>query len=105
GGGPYVDAPGYGGSLIVWMNWKMKTGGWPFWCCCYWVDTQNRKHKEKGRWKKDMTNAEINAAPEKYLTDFWNDPLNFDESRKKGYPMGDAIRINGDGLLYYPGHD
>jgi len=31
--------------------------------------------------------------------------MNFDESRKKGYPMGDAIRINGDGLLYYPGHD
>jgi hypothetical protein len=105
GGGPYVDAPGYGGRSIVWMNWKMKTGGWQFWDCCYWVDTQNRKHKEGKRWKKDMTNAEINDHPEKYLTDFWNDPMNFDESRKKGYPIGDSIRINGDGLLYYPGYE
>jgi hypothetical protein len=105
GAGPYVDAPGYGGRSIVWMNWKMKTGGWQFWDCCYWVDTQNRKHKERGRWQKDMSYAEISANPGKYLTDFWNDPLNFDESRKQGYPIGDSLRINGDGLLYYPGHD
>ena len=105
GAGPYVDAPGYGGCSIVWMNWKMKTGGWQFWDCCYWVDTQNRKHRVKGRWQKDMTFAEINANPRKYLTDLWHDPLNFDESRKQGYPLGDSIRINGDGLLYYPGHD
>ena len=31
--------------------------------------------------------------------------MNFDESRKKGYPIKDSIRINGDGLLYYPGYD
>jgi hypothetical protein len=105
GAGPYVDAPGYGGRSIVWMNWKMKTGGWQFWDCCYWVDTQNRKHREKGRWQKDMTFAEINAHPAKYLSDLWNDPMNFDESRKQGYPLNDSLRINGDGLLYYPGHD
>ncbi|MBI3832688.1 MAG: DUF4091 domain-containing protein [Planctomycetes bacterium] len=105
GAGPYVDAPGYGGRSIVWMSWKMNLVGWQFWDCCYWVDKQNRKHKEGRRWRPDMTYAQINAEPEKYLTDLWNDPLNFDESRKKGYPMNDAIRINGDGLLYYPGHD
>jgi hypothetical protein len=31
--------------------------------------------------------------------------MNFDESRKQGYPLNDSLRINGDGLLYYPGHD
>ncbi|MCW8133147.1 MAG: DUF4091 domain-containing protein [Planctomycetota bacterium] len=105
GAGPYVDSPGYGGRSIVWMNWKMNLGGWQFWDCCYWVDKQNRKHKEGRRWVRDMTYAQINANPEKYLTDLWNDPLNFDETRKKGYPERDAIRINGDGLLYYPGYE
>jgi hypothetical protein len=105
GAGPYVDAPGYGGRSIVWMNWKMKLGGWQFWDVCYWVDSQNRKHKEGKRWVKDMNHTQINADPEKYLEKLWSDPMNFDESRKKGYPMADAIRINGDGLLYYPGYD
>ncbi|MGD0093030.1 MAG: hypothetical protein ABSE73_24220, partial [Planctomycetota bacterium] len=44
GAGPYVDSPGFGGRSIVWMNWKMKLGGWQFWDCCYWVDKQNRLH-------------------------------------------------------------
>ncbi|HTL51224.1 MAG TPA: glycoside hydrolase domain-containing protein [Planctomycetota bacterium] len=108
GAGPYVDAPGYGGRSIVWMQWKLHLDGYQFWDCCYWVDTQNRKHRKNGKsgpWVKDMTNAEINADPEKYLTKVWEDPLNFDESRKQGYRMQDAIRINGDGLLYYPGYD
>jgi hypothetical protein len=105
GAGPYVDAPGYGGRSIVWMNWKMNLGGWQFWDCCYWVDKQNRKHKENKRWVKDMTYAQINADPDHYLEKLWSDPMNFDESRKKGYPIADAIRINGDGLLFYPGYD
>ena len=105
GAGPYVDSPGFGGRSIVWMNWKMNLGGWQFWDCCYWVDKQNMKHKEGRKWVRNMTGNQINEAPEKYLTDLWSDPLNFDESRKKGYPMRDSIRINGDGLLFYPGHD
>ncbi|MGH7144110.1 MAG: hypothetical protein ACREJ2_08205 [Planctomycetota bacterium] len=106
GAGPYVDAPGYGGRSIVWMQWKMNLRGYQFWDCCYWVDTQNRKHRDSRRhWVRDMTNQDVNRDPEKYLTHFWDDPMNFDESRKKGYPMNDAIRINGDGLLYYPGYD
>ena len=103
--GPYVDAPGYGGRSIVWMNWKMNLGGWQFWDCCYWVDKQNRKHRENKRWVPDMTYAQINADPDRYVEKLWSDPMNFDESRKKGYAMADAIRINGDGLLYYPGYD
>ncbi|MCY3020056.1 MAG: DUF4091 domain-containing protein [Planctomycetota bacterium] len=105
GAGPYVDSPGFGGRSIVWMNWKMKLGGWQFWDCCYWVDKQNRKHKQGNRWVRDMTMKEIDTNPEKYLTDLWNDPLNFDESRKKGYPVAWSIRINGDGLLFYPGYE
>lgn len=106
GAGPYVDSPGYGGRSIVWMQWKMRLNGYQFWDCCYWVDTQNRKHRDANkRWVKDMTAAEINNDPDKYLTKFWDDPLNFDEARKQGYRLQDAIRINGDGLLYYPGYD
>lgn len=103
--GPYVDSPGYGGRSIALMNWRMKLGGWQFWDCCYWVDRQNRKHKDGGRWVRDMTQQQINADPARYLHDLWNDPLNFDESRKKGYPLKWSIRINGDGVLFYPGHD
>lgn len=105
GAGPYVDSPGFGGRSIVWMQWKMDLHGYQFWDCCYWVDVQNRKHRERGRWTRDMTPAQINNDPDKFLTKLWEDPLNFDEARKQGYPVGDAIRINGDGLLYYPGYD
>jgi len=103
--GVYVDSPGFGGRSIAWMNWKMNLGGWQLWDCCYWVDRQNRKHKEGKRWVPDMPFKEINENPEEYLSDLWRDPLNFDETRKKGYPARDAIRINGDGLLFYPGYD
>ena len=96
--GPYVDSPGYGGRSIVWMNWKMNLGGWQFWDCCYWVDKQNLR-------KAGFSYAKVNADPAKWLIDLWNNPLNFDETRKPGYPERDAIRINGDGLLFYPGHD
>ncbi|HEY3325462.1 MAG TPA: hypothetical protein VGP72_33730 [Planctomycetota bacterium] len=105
GAGPYVDAPGFGGRSIVWMNWKMNLGGWQFWDVCYWVDRQNRKHKEGKRWVPDMSFKDINEDPRLYITDLWRDPLNFDEARKKGYPVNDSIRINGDGLLFYPGED
>ena len=96
--GPYVDSPGYGGRSIVWMNWKMNLGGWQFWDCCYWVDKQNLR-------RAGFTAAKANANPEKWLIDLWENPLNYDETRKPGYPVRDAIRINGDGLLFYPGHD
>lgn len=105
GAGPYLDSPGYGGRSIPWMHWKMNLGGWQFWDCCYWVDRQNLKHKKNGKWVRNMTHKQINEDPEAYLHDVWADPLNFDETRKKGYPARDAIRINGDGILFYPGYD
>ncbi len=98
GAGPYVDSPGYGGRSIVLMNWKMKLGGWQFWDCCYWVDKQCLR-------KRGFTHAKANANPEQWLTDVWNNPMTFDETRKPGYPERYAIRINGDGVLFYPGYE
>jgi hypothetical protein len=98
GAGPYVDAPGFGGRSIVLMNWKMKLGGWQFWDCCYWVDKQALR-------KKGFTYAKAHAHPDQWLTDLWNDPMTFDETRKPGYPERYALRINGDGVLFYPGYE
>ena len=98
GAGPYVDSPGFGGRSIVLMNWKMKLGGWQFWDCCYWVDAQCLR-------KKGFTFAKAEANPEQWLNDPWKDPLTYDETRKPGYPEHDSIRINGDGVLFYPGYE
>jgi len=98
GAGPYVDSPGFGGRSIVLMNWKMKLGGWQFWDCCYWLDKQCLR-------KKGFSYAKANANPSQWMTDVWNDPMTFDETRKPGYPERYAIRINGDGVLFYPGFE
>ena len=98
GAGPYVDSPGFGGRSIALMNWKMKLGGWQFWDCCYWLDKQCLR-------KRGFTYAKANANPAQWMTDVWNDPLTFDETRKPGYPERDALRINGDGVLFYPGYE
>ena len=39
------------------------------------------------------------------MIDLYENPLNFDETRKPNYPERDAIRINGDGIVFYPGYD
>jgi len=98
GAGPYVDSPGFGGRSIVLMNWRMKLGGWQFWDCCYWLDKQSLR-------KKGFTFAKANANPAQWMTDLWNDPMTFDETHKPGYPERYAIRINGDGVLFYPGYE
>ena len=98
GAGPYVDTPGFGGRSIVLMNWKMNLGGWQFWDCCYWLDKQSLR-------KKGFTYAKARANPDQWLTDLWHDPMTFDETRKPGYPERDALRINGDGVLFYPGYE
>ncbi len=98
GAGPYVDSPGFGGRSIVLMNWKMKLGGWQFWDCCYWLDKQNLR-------KKGFSYGKANANPDQWMTPVWNDPMTFDETRKPGYPERDSIRLNGDGVLFYPGYE
>lgn len=96
-GGPYVDTPGYAGRSQAWMAWKMGLDAWHFWDGCYWVDRQNIYGPDRKR----LTYREVNAAPERFLTDTWTNPLTFDQKRNPR--LRDWIRLNGDGVLFYPG--
>lgn len=96
-GGPYVDTPGPAGRSQAWMAWRMKLDGWHFWDACYWVDRQNIL----GADGKRLPQAAIEAAPERFLTDTWSNPLTFDQKRNPKHR--DWIRLNGDGVLFYPG--
>jgi hypothetical protein len=96
-GGPYVDTPGYSGRSQAWMAWKMGLDAWQYWDACYWVDRQNLRDPAGKR----FPNAAINANPARFLLDTWTDPLTFDQKRNPR--MKDWIRLNGDGVLFYPG--
>jgi hypothetical protein len=96
-GGPYVDTPGYAGRSQGWMAWKMKLDGWYFWDCCYWVDRQNIIGPDRKR----IPTAVVNANPNQFLTNTWTDPLTFDQKRNPRHKTW--IRLNGDGVLFYPG--
>ena len=98
GGGPYVDTPGIAGRTQGWVGWKFGFDGWEFWDATYWIDKHNLR-------KGGATHKVIDANPEKYMIDLYENPLNFDETRKPNYPERDAIRINGDGIVFYPGYD
>ncbi len=96
-GAPFVDTPGYAGRSQGWMAWKLGLDAWHFWDGCYWTDKQNITD-EKG---KRLPYRVVNAAPERHLTDTWTQPLTFDQKRNPRHK--DWIRINGDGVLFYPG--
>lgn len=95
--GPYVDTPGYAGRSQAWMAWKMGLDAWHFWDGCYWVDRQNLYGPDNKR----LTYRQVNTEPHKFLTDTWTNPLTFDQKRNPR--LRDWIRINGDGVLFYPG--
>jgi len=95
--GPYVDTPGYAGRTQGWMAWKMKLDAWQFWDACYWVDRQNITDAQGKR----LPYATINANPSLFVTDTWTNPLTYDQKRNPRHK--DWIRINGDGVLFYPG--
>ena len=98
-GGPYVDAPGASLRTHAWAGFITGSRLWFFWRATYWVDKQCALTKET---KKTIYSM---ADPSQYVTDVWNNPLTFDETKKnKGnYPERDAIRLNGDGVLLHPG--
>lgn len=96
-GGPYVDTPGYAGRSQGWMAWKMGLDAWHFWDGCYWVDRQNMRGPDG----KKIATRVINADPSRYLLDTWTDPLTFDQKRNPR--LKEWIRLNGDGVLFYPG--
>lgn len=96
-GGPFVDTPGYAGRSQGWMAWKMGLDAWHFWDGCYWVDRQNLRGPDGKR----IPHKVVNADPKRYLLDTWNDPLTFDQKRNPR--LKEWIRLNGDGVLFYPG--
>ena len=103
-GGPYVDAPAAACRTHAWAGFITGSRLWYFWRGMYWVDKYSALSQDatKALYKDKDTS--------KYLTDLWNDPLTFDESKKvmkngKLYPAKNALRINGDGVLFYPGKD
>lgn len=98
-GSPYVDAPGAAMRTHAWAGFVTGARAWYFWDASYVVDLQNR-----WRGKRD----EVRENPSKFVTDLWNDPLTFDEAKKitsngTPYPEDWALRLNGDGVLIYPG--
>jgi len=99
GGGPYVDTPGISGRTQGWIAWKFGFDGWHFWDSCYWLDTNNFRNKDGKRINMDQ----IRANTDKYSTNVWENPMTFDQMRRPGYLAQDALRLNGDGVLFYPG--
>jgi hypothetical protein len=97
--GPYVDTPGTAGCALVWMAWRLGLDAWQFWNCCYWVDRQNLTTPAG----EPLSFRMIDADPQRYLTDTWRDPLTFDQHRRPKGKQRDLTRINGDGVLFYPG--
>lgn len=85
-GAPLIDCPLLG--MAAWgpAMWRWKIGAWYMWDCTYW------RQKHYGV---------------KVATDLYSNPLTFDETlRKKDgkpYPAAWAMRMNGDGVLIYPG--
>jgi len=101
GGSPYSDAPGPAMRAHAWAGFVTGTRAWYFWNGTYVVDKFNRW---RGR------SAELYRDPARALTDLWTNPLTFDESTRpwkdgKLYPARWSLRLNGDGLLFYPGRD
>lgn len=99
GGGPYVDTPGISGRTQAWVAWKFGFDGWMFWDSCYWIDTGNLRDRSGRR----ISWEEINANADKYATGVWENAMTFDQMKRPGYLEQDAIRLNGDGVLFYPG--
>jgi len=99
-GSPYTDSPGPAMRTHAWAGFVSGSRAWFFWEAVYVVDWQNK-------WRH--VRSEIRKNPAKYRTDVWNVALNFDEATKRRgnglYPAAWSLRLNGDGLLLYPGLD
>ena len=103
-GGPYIDAPAAACRTHAWAGFVTGSRLWFFWRGTYWVDKQCALKPE------ERTAIYKATDTSKYLLDLWNDPLTYDETKKvmkngKLYPARDALRLNGDGVLFYPGKD
>ena len=97
------DRPDFGliGLASFDLPWRLGLDAWHFWNCCYWIDLQNLPGPGGGR----LTSQLIDQDPPRYLADLWRDPLSFDQTRRprRGSDGGKRqIRLNGDGVLFYP---
>ena len=99
-GAPYVDAPGPALRTQAWAGFVTGSRCWYFWQACYWADWQCKGSSNKGALRRA-------SDPTQLLGNLWENPLTFDETQKKGghYPERNALRLNGDGVLFYPGRD
>jgi hypothetical protein len=99
-GGPYIDAPAVACRTHSWAGFLSGARAWFFWDGCYVVDKQFK-------WKAQRRSIYGAADPSPYVTDVYTVALNFDETlRNNGtYNPQWAIRLNGDGLLFYPGKE
>lgn len=99
-GAPNTDAPGPASRTHAWAGFITGARVWFYWDGGYVVDKQFKYRSER---------RAIYAAqdPSKYLTDTWTTAMTFDETlRNNGrYPARDALRMNGEGILFYPGRD
>ncbi len=93
-GGPwYIDTSPTAIHRWAWGAWRYGIEAWHLWHTNYWVDKYNLR----------LRSRDIAQAPGRYLAPLWDDPLTFDETRKRGYRREWAMRLNGDGVLLYPG--
>jgi len=81
-GAPYIDTPALDVASWGWMTWRLGLDAWFMWDAAYY---------------------ESKIFVPKQMTDVWNDPLTFDETKRPGYTAADALRLNGDGVFLYPG--
>ena len=86
-GMPLLDCPLAGVAAWGPAAWRFDLGGWFMWDAVHWR----------------MQHFGVSK-----ITDLYLDPLTFDETRRQRadgspYPARDAMRLNGDGVFFYPG--
>lgn len=93
-GGPwYLDTPLSAIHRWGWGAWRYGIQAWHLWNTNYWVDKHNLR----------LGSRDIARAPGRYLAGLWDEGLTFDETRRQGYRHEWAMRLNGDGVMFYPG--
>ena len=99
-GAPNTDAPGAACRTHAWAGYVTGVRAWFLWDGCYVVDKQFK-------WREVRRQIYSAPDPSQYVTDTWTTAMTFDETlRNKGrYPAKDAMRMNGEGVLFYPGKE
>ncbi len=99
-GTPVTDAPAVATRTHAWAGFLSGARAWYYWDACYYIDKQFK-------WKAQRRAIYGSETPTQYLSDYWNNAMTFDETTKNNgkYPPQNAMRMNGEGILLYPGKD